>query len=65
MIGRRRIHALEERLAALEEAHAAACEAAVSSGEDFRTKDTVAVYRINAVEDTLAELKQYLAQRLG
>lgn len=65
MIFRRRIHALEERLAALEEAHKAACEAAVSSGEDFRTKDTVAVYRINAVEDAMSELKQHLAQRFG
>lgn len=65
MISRKRIHAIEERLAALEEAHAAACEAAVSSGEDLRTKNVAAAYRFNGLEDELRELRQEMNQRFG
>jgi hypothetical protein len=56
---------MDKRLAALEEAHEAHREAAVSEGEDRRSHDRVSTYRLNAIEDELTELRQKIRAKLG
>jgi hypothetical protein len=50
---RRRVKVLEEKLGALERTHGAALDAAVS---DLQRQDRALGYRLNAYEDTLAQL---------